>query len=405
MAGKPLAIYVHIPFCVSKCHFCDWVTSIPKAELLLSEGDAQRVAYIDALCTQIDRLGRHLSAQGYKPRLMYWGGGTASILGPAEITKIGDALHAALDMSEIEEATIECSPDSINMDKLRRFREVGFNRFSSGVQSLVDDRLRKLGRAHNAGQAETAVNLAREAGFDNISIDLICGFPDETMDEVETTVTRAMKLPVSHVSFYPFRPTPGTVMRHKLGRGQVHVDLSRQKGAYVLGKQIIESAGLAEYSGAHFGRRFIYDMSTFQLRMDWIGFGSGAHSLLGGQLLSTRKGMLARYNSQPTKWTEATPASSPIVSLLFLYQALMTYEGIERRTWLERIRMPLEDSIRLPPLQAMLDFFRARTRVIEDEAGMRLPREDIANLIFDYLYSFSPEEGRAGEPDQQVAAQ
>src|SRR4051794_35112177 len=99
--AKPLLVYIHIPFCMSKCHFCDWVTEIPTSELLLKENDSGRITYVDALCTQIRRQGAELTAQGYRPAIHYWGGGTASILTVDEIQRIGAALHDVFDLSEL----------------------------------------------------------------------------------------------------------------------------------------------------------------------------------------------------------------------------------------------------------------------------------------------------------------
>ncbi len=211
-----LMIYVHIPFCTSKCHFCDWVQPIPTSELLLKPRDSLRQRYIAALVREIRARGATLTAAGYVPYVMYWGGGTASSLDAGESELVMSAIADSFELDSLAEATIECSPETISLEKLRHFRQLGFDRFSSGVQSLHPLRLKQLGRAHDPNQARTPVAWARDAGFEHVNIDLMCGFPDETTAEVEGSVESALALPLTQLSVYAFRPTPGTLIRRRM---------------------------------------------------------------------------------------------------------------------------------------------------------------------------------------------
>ncbi|MFC7614608.1 radical SAM protein [Actinokineospora soli] len=224
-----LMIYVHVPFCHSKCTFCDWVQDIPTKDLLRKPEDSVRQKYIKALCREIEVRGAALTASGQVPYVIYWGGGTASSLDEDEATAIMTAIRNAFDVSTVDEATIECSPDTVDEAKLRFFRDLGFNRVSSGVQSFDDSRLRRLGRRHNADQADRIVHAARAAGFDQVSIDIMSGFPDQEMDELTATVDKALSLPLTHLSLYSFRPTPGTFMRRKLDTSEKREYLRRQQ--------------------------------------------------------------------------------------------------------------------------------------------------------------------------------
>src|SRR5699024_5744429 len=123
----------------------------------------------------------------------------------------------------------ECSPDTTNDHKLRLFRDLGFNRVSSGVQSFNDERLRRLGRRHTAEQAGRIVHAAREVGFDDVTIDLMSGFPDQELDELVHSIDTALELPLTHLSLYSFRPTPGTFMRRKLDVPEKREYLRRQQ--------------------------------------------------------------------------------------------------------------------------------------------------------------------------------
>jgi coproporphyrinogen III oxidase-like Fe-S oxidoreductase len=224
-AKRPLLLYVNTPFCNSKCHFCDWVVKVPIGDLRLGPESEGRRDHLAALKMQIAEQAPAL-VERYRPELMYWGGGTASILSPAEIETLYGALADAFPMAGIVESTIESSPESLTGDKLRLLREIGFNRISIGVQSFQDDRLRMIGRAHSADMAERSIDLARQAGFDNINIDLIVGFPDQSLDEVEQMMRHAAQLPVNHYSIYAYRASEGTVLRRRLDRNNRKTDLA-----------------------------------------------------------------------------------------------------------------------------------------------------------------------------------
>ncbi|MFF5207636.1 coproporphyrinogen-III oxidase family protein [Streptosporangium sp. NPDC000396] len=387
--ARPLLVYVHIPFCSSKCHFCDWVTEIPTAELLLRPADTPRRAYIAALCREIRERGADLAARGYRPAIMYWGGGTASILAEHEIEQIGTALHEVFDLSEgMAEATIECSPESLTPAKLAAFRRVGFRRWSSGVQSFDDRRLRRLGRSHDAAEARRAVHLAAEAGFDDRSIDLICGLPGEDVEEVAASVRAALDLPVTHVALYPYRPAHGTVLRRQVTRGTTAMLRSEQKSAYTRAAAMLVDADLPEYAMSHFGHhRCLSDLAYFQLRMDWAGFGSGATSLIAGEYLAHRRGFLAAYNRDPLHMDERYPAASPAISSRLLYQSLTTFEGASRTLWQERTGVPLEEVLALGPCRHLLGFLERVAEVHRDADGVRLRRDQITGAFIDLQFA------------------
>jgi coproporphyrinogen III oxidase-like Fe-S oxidoreductase len=412
VAGRPLLVYVHIPFCSSKCHFCDWVTEVPTAELLLTAADTPRQRYLDALCEEISTRGAEVAAQGYRPSILYWGGGTASILSDAEIDQLASALHKVFDLSDLLEATIECSPETVTPEKLAAFRQAGFRRLSSGVQSFDDGRLRSLGRSHDAAGAERIVRQARAAGFDDINIDLICGFPGQPVAEVAAAAKQATELPLTHVALYPYRPAHGTVMRRQLARGgsaragaagSGGIDRDEQLGGYAAGAAVLVDAGLPEYAMSHFGTlRCHSDLAYFQLAMDWIGFGSGATSLLGGQYRAHRRGMLARYNSAPTSYDEEYPAASEAIAARLLYQSLTTFEGASRQLWEERLQEDFEQVVQLPQCRTMLDFIRSIAPVTADAEGIRIDSDAVTATFIQMQFLSAPEQAR--RPARQATA-
>ncbi|MBE1493145.1 oxygen-independent coproporphyrinogen-3 oxidase [Amycolatopsis lexingtonensis] len=395
-AHADLLVYLHIPFCRSKCHFCDWVTEVPTSELLLRETDQPRIRHLDALCWEIAERGGALGEQGYTPSIQYWGGGTASILTTDEIARLGAALREVFTFRDLQESTIECSPDSLSPAKLAAFRDAGFTRLSSGVQSFDPARLRTLGRSHDAGQARTAVRWAAEAGFDDISIDLICGFPGQSAHEVAESVRAALDLPITHVALYPYRPAHGTVMRRQLGRGGRTIDRDEQRRGYAAGAELLVGAGFPEYAMSHFGSRQCFsDLTYFQLRSDWAGFGSGATSVVGGRYLSHARGRLLDYNRDPLSFEEDYELSSAAIAPRLLYQSLTTFEGAERARWQARTGRDFDEIMAEPACRSLLEFFESVTTVVRDERGIRLPSTEIADAFIDLQYLNAPKQGRA----------
>ena len=379
---KPLLVYVNVPFCNSKCHFCDWVANVPVRDLRLRSESPSRRRYLDALRAQVAAHAPGLVADGYRPRIMYWGGGTASILDCSEIEHVFSSLTGHLDLGGLAEATIEGSPESLEPDKLHLLRDLGFNRISIGVQAFDDVRLRKIGRSHSADQALTSIDAARAAGFDNINIDLIVGFPDQDLAEVDKTMRQAVTLPVNHFSVYPYRASPGTVLRKQVNRGDAELNMRRQLSAYRLAGDILTGSGFPEYAMSYFGApRCQSDEAYYQLTMDWIGFGSGANSVLRRRYLNNTQGFLHRYNERPGEFDTDVPAGSPRLTTYFLAQALTTAEGIDARHFQERTGIPLRTACEEPEVYAYLERMSRYGELVVDRNGIRVRREDMARMF------------------------
>ncbi|MGX7828470.1 coproporphyrinogen-III oxidase family protein [Actinokineospora sp. 24-640] len=364
-----LMIYVHVPFCHSKCTFCDWVQAIPTKDLLRKPEDSVRQNYIRALCAEIEARGAALGGQ--VPYVLYWGGGTASSLDENEATQIMESLRSAFDLGGVAEATIECSPDTVDRAKLAFFRDLGFNRVSSGVQSFSDARLRQLGRRHTADQAGRIVDAARDAGFDEVSIDIMSGFPDQEIDELRDTVEQALSLPLTHLSLYSFRPTPGTFMRKKMNGEEKRGYLRRQQVLFSEARAMINDGGLAEYASGYFGKVSPFAAMYFQLRADTVGLGSGAISLVDRKFLSHKKGMLHQYIKDPLAFDIDVPASQDRVLVSFLQAGLAMFDGILREEWRVSTGTHLDEVLTRPNIAPLAEFLRKRG-LVEDERGIRL---------------------------------
>ncbi|MFE3326088.1 coproporphyrinogen-III oxidase family protein [Streptomyces sp. NPDC059176] len=383
-----LMLYVHIPFCHSKCTFCDWVQAIPTKDLLRKPEDSVRQNYIAALCREIEMRGAAHRAAGDVPYVVYWGGGTASSLDEREATAVMDALRSSFDLSGVAEATIECSPDTVDEEKLTFFRGLGFNRVSSGVQSFDDARLRRLGRRHTAAQAIRIVHAARAAGFEDVSIDLMSGFPDQQADELARTVDQALQLPVNHMSLYSFRPTPGTFMRRKMADTERRNYLRRQQVLFTRARRAIHDSGLAEYANGYFGKVSPFAAMYFQLRADTVGLGSGAISLVNQQFQSHMKGLLHAYVADPLGFDIDVPAGQDRVLVSLLQAGLAMFDGVPRKDWAYRTGTDLTDVLARPAIAPLADFLRGRG-LVEDEHGIRLPRDKAGLTLIELAFEMA----------------
>ncbi|MEO7260885.1 MAG: coproporphyrinogen-III oxidase family protein [Jatrophihabitantaceae bacterium] len=389
-AKSPLLLYVNTPFCNSKCHFCDWVVKVPIGDLRLGPESEGRRNHLDALQTQIAAQAPEL-VERYRPELMYWGGGTASILSCQEIETLHGAVADAFPMSDIVEATIESSPESLTLEKLTLLRGLGFNRISIGVQSFEDDRLRMIGRAHSAAMAETSIDLARQAGFDNINIDLIVGFPDQDLAEVEKMMRHAAALPVNHYSIYAYRASEGTVLRRRLDRANAKTDLANQLRAYQLASDILTASGSPEYTFAYFGTPICKaDLAYYQMKLDWIGFGSGAFSVIDGRMKGFSAGKLHNYIANPVAFDYDLPLAEESQAAGLIGFALTTPEGVNAAVFQERTGISLWTALKFGEVKEYLDQLCQYGRLITDEAGVRFAREDIAKVFISMNWHEQP---------------
>lgn len=252
MAG----IYVHFPYCSSRCIYCDFYSRVRR----------DWTEYIDAL-------GREMSLRndGFAPRTLYFGGGTPSILPLHELQKTVHLLHGRYDLSQVEEFTIECNPDDISKEKAVGLRALGANRISMGVQSFFDEHLKWMKRRHSAEGAEKAFNTLRQAGFENISIDLIFGFSGLTLPQWNHSITAALTLLPEHISCYQM-----------MGR-HASDDEEMCRRQYALLQERLSDAGYLQYELSNFaleGRHSRHN-SAYWAREAYIGLGAAAHSFDG----------------------------------------------------------------------------------------------------------------------------
>ena len=284
---KPLAIYIHVPFCARKCAYCDFASFAGREDAWED--------YFAALHAEMDAWADCLRA--YEARSVFFGGGTPSLVPAEYISGALDQLRRLLPFAPDCEITLEANPGTLTADKLEAYRRAGVNRLSIGVQSFDADLLRNLGRIHTPGQAVDAVRMAADAGFENLSIDLMYALPGQSMVQWSETLDRAVTLPVKHISAYSLIVEPGTEMEKRVECGEAHIpDDDLVNGMQRMAVQRLAEHGLARYEISNFavpGYESRHNLTYWQ-DGDYLGLGSAAHSLVENERFSNPP-ELARY--------------------------------------------------------------------------------------------------------------
>nr|MCR5120941.1 radical SAM family heme chaperone HemW [Ruminococcus sp.] len=262
-------IYIHVPFCLRKCPYCDFYS-------VKFDADTAH-KYVDAVCRNIAAFGdRNVTAD-----TVYFGGGTPSLLTPAQVEHTLDTVYKNISLHS-PEITLEANPSSLTPEKLRGYRAAGVNRLSVGFQSADDGQLRFLGRLHDTARAENAVLDAHAAGFDNISCDLILGSEGQDIGSLDRTIDRLLALPISHISAYMLKIEPGTPfdcddIRRRSADEETLCQL------YERMCERLSAAGYEHYEISNFardGRRSRHNMKYWRVE-PYIGIGASAHSDFG----------------------------------------------------------------------------------------------------------------------------
>ena len=269
MAG----IYIHIPFCKQRCNYCAFYSST-----LYNIKEE----YADAVCKELQT--RRDYVKGEEIKTIYFGGGTPSTLPIELLQKICDTIYTNYTIHENAEVTIECNPDDLTEEFLAELRSLPFNRISMGVQSFDDRQLKRLGRRHNADKARQAVNNARMAGYDNISIDLMFALPGSTAEEWEQTIKEAISLQPEHISAYNLMYEDDTPLHRALQRGDFE-ELSEEENVEQFQMLIskMKEAGYRHYEISNFAKPGCESRhnSSYWNDAAYIGCGAAAHSYDG----------------------------------------------------------------------------------------------------------------------------
>ena len=271
---KKIGIYLHIPYCIKKCSYCAF-NSLP------SNGVSKQ--YLQALYKEIDWTSSLFNLKEHLVDTIYFGGGTPSLLTPEEVEGLLSRIVSSYKLAEKAEITLELNPTPQDEININGYRSAGINRLSIGIQSFDEQNLSFLGRLHSAKEAELSFIRAREAGFDNISIDLICGLPGQKTSDVQSDLERALKLAPEHISLYLLSIENGTPLYSAVREGVFSPLVDEMQGEiYQSASEYLQINGYTRYETSN------YALSGFESKHnmrywkgeDYIGLGAGAHSFI-----------------------------------------------------------------------------------------------------------------------------
>lgn len=265
-------LYIHIPFCLKKCNYCDFA-SYPQCLARANE-------YVDAVCREMQLY------IGEKVNTIYYGGGTPTTLNYRQIAKITDSVHKCFKVDADSEITIEANPGTVNSQTAKELYNMGFNRVSLGAQSMIDSELKSLGRLHNAHDTKMAYHIFEEVGFSNISLDLMYAIPNQNLSTLSTSVNQMLKLKPKHISCYGLKIEEGTVFGNMLNRGEL-TEKSDDEYAdmYEFITKTLAENGYNQYELSNFSRSGFeskHNLKYWTLN-DYIGLGPSASSCFKGK--------------------------------------------------------------------------------------------------------------------------
>jgi putative oxygen-independent coproporphyrinogen III oxidase len=287
LGKRPLGFYVHVPFCTVRCGYCDFNT-YTALELGPVGGHpgASRQTYAEAAIAEIRQARRVLGTSDVPVETVFFGGGTPTLIDAGDLTRIVGAIRDEFGLAAGAEVTTEANPDSVTADSLRQLRDGGINRLSFGMQSAVPHVLATLDRTHDPANVARAVGWAREAGFEQVSLDLIYGTPGESLADWETSVDAALASAPDHLSAYSLIVEEGTALARRVRRGELPMpDEDDLADKYLLVDERVGKAGLEWYEVSNWARdeasRCRHNL-LYWTGADWWGVGPGAHSHVGG---------------------------------------------------------------------------------------------------------------------------
>ncbi len=345
-AGTDLGIYIHIPFCTRKCPYCAF-PSIPAAGIF--EG------YTDAVLKEIAFTVHLFSLDGMSIPTVYFGGGTPSLLDTGDVRLIMDELAELFDVDEDCEVTLEINPASAGKEKIEKFKRAGVNRLSIGAQSFDEKNLRFLNRLHDAEESKRCFFHAREAGFENIGIDIIFAIPGQRKESLLTDLEQAAALGPEHISLYLFTIEEETAVYSRAMRGEFEpVEDAMQEEMFLAASEYLKTAGYRRYETSNYARPGFESKHNMRYwkGMSYLGLGAGAHS----HLAECGWGMRWWNTDDPTRYVRTVGKGYiPVAGLELLDRndaiaenillSLRTGDGLKQDAFNDRFGIPLSNLI------------------------------------------------------------
>lgn len=327
-----LSIYIHIPFCMAKCAYCDFLSFPGKTDYFDK--------YVKALCGEIKSCAKELS--DYNAATIFFGGGTPTVLSAEALNKILSAVRTNYNVDKNSEITVEANPETVDLGKLSALRQGGFNRISFGVQAWQNRLLKKIGRIHSSQKAERAFFDARNAGFENINIDLMFALPEQSIADWEESLQKTIALNPEHISCYSLILEEGS--RFFEDKSIVLPDDETDRAMYYAAKTAFKNAGYKHYEISNFSKADAESRhnSVYWTGGDYMGFGLGAHSLIGGNRFHNTAN-LQKYITGKHEKEDCEVLTTNDRQAEFMILGLRLLDGISKREFSKRFGKALDE--------------------------------------------------------------
>lgn len=344
LIAPPLSLYVHMPWCVKKCPYCDFNSHGVRGESPPYE------AYVDALLADLDGDLRDFGAalHGRSVHSIFFGGGTPSLFAPEQIDRFLEGVRERLPLADAAEVTLETNPGTVEHGRFDGYLAAGVNRLSFGIQSFDDDKLRRLGRIHSAAEAEAAVKSAQDAGYANINLDLMYALPEQTLEGAQDDVARAIALRPTHLSHYQLTLEPNTAFA---ANPPPLPDDDQAWAMQEACEQQLGAAGYRQYEVSAYAqpeRRSVHNLNYWRFG-DYLGIGAGAH----GKITDVAAGSIVRRwkTRHPKAYLGADGAGriggsnavdAAELPFEYMLNALRLIDGVPMADFAERTGLPVE---------------------------------------------------------------
>lgn len=378
---KDLGLYVHIPFCVRKCEYCDFLS--------WSAGEEEREQYVNALLSEIESYRDFV--KGYRVSTIFVGGGTPSVLRPKQMERILQKIYEVFELEKRPEITIEVNPGTVDEEKLQCYKANGVNRLSMGLQSVKDEKLRLLGRIHTYQEFAESYELARKVGFDNISIDLISSVPGQTLQGWKEELEIAAVQNPEHISVYQLIIEEGTPFYEKYAEHpELLPDEETSREIYLWTGRFLKEAGYEQYEISNYakpGKESRHNLKYWE-RGDYLGLGLGAASMVRNIRMSNTKDMktyLERCDKPKTMREDVQFLEEPRQMEEFMFLGLRKTRGVSkkefRRIFGREMDMVYEKALHKCLENGML--LEHKDRIFLSEEGTLLSNMVLSEFLFD----------------------
>ncbi|HIF9482896.1 TPA: radical SAM family heme chaperone HemW [Photobacterium damselae] len=361
----PLSLYVHIPWCVQKCPYCDFNSHALKAEI-------PELDYIDALLDDLstDLLAYHLKHGERKLHSIFIGGGTPSLISPEEIARLLQGIEARIPFSDDIEITMEANPGTVEAGRFQAYQQAGVNRISIGIQSFQDEKLKRLGRIHGAQEAITAAKLAAEAGLNSFNIDLMHGLPDQSINDALADLAQAIGLNPPHLSWYQLTIEPNTLFYSQPPTLPDDDDLW---DIFEQGHKMLTDAGYVQYEISGYskpGKQCQHNLNYWRFG-DYLGIGCGSHGKISfddGRIVRTVKVKHPRGYLNPEKayLDQETVVANDERPFEFFMNRFRLLEACPKQDFVARTGLPLTH------IQGAIDWALAQNYLTESDTHWQI---------------------------------